>query len=276
MKNSTVKSFSKLLSVLRGAAILSTVALYTTGCQKDECDDTGKWETAQYLDISPEAAISDMDEWSAADINAYRKASLRMTIERGKNGFLSIKEKSARELNISPALYAACIEIIDNTNRFIEKKAEEMLKNGMTPLLKTRGENNTNINRTDCVAVTFSYVLLHFGTNTASNEINNALEETYGEGKGVPASQFISEAGNYFSGGAVSLSDISSSYRLGSKSSHVYLVAMNITNMGGHAAVLDQILGDWIEVKDIQNGGKIKVHKTEIISIFDATGVAAQ
>ena len=274
MKKLNLKLFTKLSFVLCGTAILSAVMLYTTACQQDECDGKGKWEAAQHLDISPEAVSSPMAEWSMADRNAFSLACKRITMWKSKDGFLYKEDKSARELNISPALLSVFQRIIDNTNALVKQKAEKMLL-GNIPLLKTRGEFDHNMG-TDCVARTISFAAGHFGVNLSHEALNKTFEEKYGEGMGVPASNFKKEVKQYLSGYAVNISFLSSTYTYSNTEEEVYLVAANITNMGGHAAILQRTEGDWLILKDVQNGGEIMVHKNEVLEIFKATGVRTE
>jgi len=214
-----------------------------------------------------------MDEWSAADIDAYRQASMRMTIVRGKNGFLSVEEKSARELNISPALYAACTKIIDNTNRFLEKKAEEIRKN-VLPLLKTKGEFDYWYSPSDCVAATIAAGLKYYGMSDATSDpINAQFEERYGKGQGVPADKFNKELREYFTGHEVALNSIPNRYDLDDNPGNLYLLGLKMANYGGHAVTLIRFDGEWLDVKDDQNNQRIKVHQSEVVKIFKATGL---
>lgn len=276
MKKLNLKSIMKLSSVLCGTMILSAVMLYTTACQKDEYDDTRKWETAQYLDISSEAVSSPMGEWSVADRNTFSLAFKRITIRKGADGFLYQEEKSPRELNISPALFSVFQKIIDNTNSLIKQKAEERLKNDIS-LLKTRGEfDHLNNMNSDCVARTISFAAGHFGTDLSHEDLNKTFEEKYGEGMGVPAQNFKKEIKQYLSGYAVNISFLSATYTYSSSATEVYLVSANMTNFGGHAAILQEVQGDWLVLHDPQTGGKVMAHKDEVLEIFKATGVRTE
>ena len=206
-------------------------------------------------------------------MEALRQADARMTFKRGKDGLLFIEEKSAKEVNISPKLFAFSQRIVDNTNRFILDKA---LKKNRIPLSKsssTEGDDGECSTGTDCVAQTISAVLAIFKVNISAAEINKKLEAKYGVGKGVPVSKFTEEVMGYLKGEETTLSSIPSKYRLKGNSSEVYLLGLNVANMGGHAATLISIEGDWLTVKDDQNNRELKIHKEEVLKVYKATGV---
>lgn len=278
MKKLNPKSRIRLSAVVCMSAIALSVTLFTSSCQKDDSVgyDENKWDAYEYLDISDEIIALDVVKWSAADIEILRQSEARLTFKRDESGLLYIEEKSAEEVNISPKLYAYSQRIVDNTNRFLMRKAAEMK---FIPLSKSSSveEGGEVSTASDCVAQTLAYVLSTFGITVSASDINSELEKKYGKGKGVPASEFIKVVQEYLNGEETTVSNIPSNYSLTESPGNVYLIAANIVNMGGHAAPLVMVSGDWLLVKDIQNinnGNPIKVHKEEVLKVYKSTGSA--
>lgn len=271
------KSPTRLLIIACMSTIVLGIALFTSSCQKDDpaSYDKNKWNSYEWLDISDKAIASDIIKWSNADIENLRQAEARMTFKRDESGLLYIEEKSAEELNISPRLYAYSKQIVDNTNRFILRKAAEMK---LIPRTKSASsEEGQQDGPTDCVAQTIQFTLSIFGITVSANEINAKFEEEYGKGKGVPASQFINVLQQYLKGKKITVDQIPSKYSLKDNSTTVYLVAANIVNMGGHAAPVTHVDRDWVFVKDIQNTNNkedLQIHKNEVLNVFKSTGGA--
>lgn len=277
MKKTDLKSRLKfsVAGCLLAAGIFSV--LFISSCQKDDYDFTenNKWDRAEYLDISANATASNMEDWSAADDEAFRKLHERITMGLDKNGLIYLEEQSAQEVNVSPRLYAIIREIVDNSNKFRLRKAAAR---NHIPLTKSGSTEETETSQpSDCVAQAIYEALIQFGSTALTAEyINQCLENQYGKGMGVPATKFVKTVKEYLRGHTVSVESIPYDYDYQSNSNSAYLLSANLKGIGGHAGYVLKADSRALYVKDnqkIDSTGSIMVFRNEVLDVFEATGV---
>ena len=171
-----------------------------------------------------------MADWSAADDEAFRKLHERITMGLDQNGLIYLEEQSAQEVNVSPRLYAIIREIVDNSNKFRLRKAAAR---NHIPLTKSDSNEDTESSQpSDCVAQAIYEALKQFGvTGLTAEDINQYLEGQYGEGKGVPAREFVKTVKGYLKGHTVSVESIPYDYKHQSNDNSAYLLSANLSGM---------------------------------------------